>query len=56
MAAYETYKDSGVKWLGTIPSHWTVLPGKAVCVENKELLQRQQNRSLFELWQYYCQT
>lgn len=22
MAAYETYKDSGVKWLGTIPSHW----------------------------------
>lgn len=35
MAAYETYKDSGVKWLGTIPSHWTVLPGKAVCVENK---------------------
>ena len=24
MAAYETYKDSGVKWLGTIPSHWEV--------------------------------
>ena len=24
MAAYETYKDSGVKWLGTTPSHWEV--------------------------------
>lgn len=22
MAAYDSYKDSGVKWLGTIPSHW----------------------------------
>lgn len=24
MAAYESYKDSGVKWLGKIPSHWEV--------------------------------
>lgn len=24
MATYESYKDSGVKWLGQIPSHWKV--------------------------------
>ena len=24
MAVYESYKDSGVKWLGKIPSHWEV--------------------------------
>lgn len=36
MATYDSYKDSGVKWLGKIPSHWEVLPGKALCRENKE--------------------
>lgn len=35
MATYESYKDSGVKWLGQIPSHWEVLPGKAIFDENK---------------------
>lgn len=24
MATYESYKDSGVKWLGQIPSHWEI--------------------------------
>ena len=24
MTRYESYKDSGVKWLGEIPSHWEV--------------------------------
>lgn len=23
---YESYKDSGVEWLGEIPSHWDILP------------------------------
>lgn len=35
MAAYDSYKDSGVKWLGKVPSHWEILPGKAVFSENK---------------------
>ena len=35
MAAYDSYKDSGVKWLGIVPSHWEILPGKAVFSENK---------------------
>ncbi len=26
---YESYKDSGIEWLGEIPSHWEVLPGRA---------------------------
>ena len=26
---YESYQDSGVKWLGKIPSHWRVQPGRA---------------------------
>ena len=23
---YQSYKDSGVEWLGEIPDHWEVLP------------------------------
>ena len=26
--AYESYKDSGVKWVGAVPSHWTIGPLK----------------------------
>lgn len=35
MKRYDSYKDSGVKWLGEIPSHWGILPGLAVFKENK---------------------
>ncbi len=35
MKRYDSYKDSGVKWLGKIPSHWNTLPGLAVFSENK---------------------
>lgn len=31
MATYDSYKDSGVKWLGQIPSHWEVVPLKTIC-------------------------
>jgi len=27
---YESYKDSGVSWIGNIPEHWSVLPFKAL--------------------------
>ena len=36
MERYSEYKDSGIKWLGEIPSHWEMLPGLAVFNENKE--------------------
>ena len=28
MKQYEAYKDSGIQWLGKIPSHWNVVPLK----------------------------
>ena len=28
MERYNEYKDSGVQWLGEIPSHWTIMPLK----------------------------
>ena len=30
---YPAYKDSGVDWLGDVPEHWAVLPGRACFVE-----------------------
>ena len=33
---YPTMKDSGVEWLGMVPEHWDVKPGRACYVEKKE--------------------
>ncbi|HZH09295.1 MAG TPA: restriction endonuclease subunit S [Microvirga sp.] len=35
---YSNYRDSGVKWMGELPSHWTVAPLKAVASFNDEVL------------------
>ena len=35
MKAYNSYKESGIQWIGKIPSHWRVLPGRALFNENK---------------------
>ncbi|MCK9087512.1 restriction endonuclease subunit S [Haemophilus influenzae] len=35
MRRYERYKDSGVEWLGKIPSHWDLTIGMNVFRENK---------------------
>ena len=37
MAEYSEYKESGQQWLGKVPSHWGILPGKAIFTENKVL-------------------
>lgn len=37
MPRYESYKDSGVKWLGEIPSHWEVGKMREFFSERKEL-------------------
>ncbi len=34
---YPAYKDSGVPWLGSVPEHWEVLPGRAVFREINDL-------------------
>ncbi len=36
MQRYESYKPSGVKWIGDIPSHWDVRPGFTCFKENKD--------------------
>jgi type I restriction enzyme S subunit len=33
---YPAYKDSGVEWLGEIPSSWVILPGLSFIFENKD--------------------
>ena len=30
MKQYDSYKDSGVEWIGEVPSHWEILRGKYV--------------------------
>jgi type I restriction enzyme S subunit len=35
-AKYDSYKDSGVPWIGVVPSDWDVLPGRACLYENKD--------------------
>ena len=34
---YAAYKDSGVPWLGEVPAHWEVRPGKRTFTPRKEL-------------------
>ncbi|AXW69676.1 hypothetical protein CJO96_00040 [Ralstonia solanacearum] len=36
MHRYESYKPSGVKWLGDVPAHWDVRPGFTCFKENKD--------------------
>lgn len=36
MQRYESYKPSGVEWLGEIPAHWDVRPGFTCFTENKD--------------------
>ena len=36
MERYESYKDSGVKWIGEIPGHWEVRKMKYVFQERSQ--------------------
>ena len=35
MKKYDEYKDSGVEWIGEVPSHWEVVKIKQVCKNEK---------------------
>lgn len=35
MATYDSYKDSGVKWLGQIPGHWDIDRAKSIFIRYK---------------------
>ncbi|MBS6268734.1 MAG: restriction endonuclease subunit S [Tannerella sp.] len=37
--AYPTYKDSGIEWLGQIPTHWEMLKAKYMFQKNKREVQ-----------------
>jgi len=37
LKGYESYKDSGVEWLGEVPSHWKILPTKRGFYRRKKL-------------------
>ena len=34
---YRAYKDSGVEWLGEVPTHWDMVPNRAVFTELKKI-------------------
>lgn len=38
MKQYESYKDSGIEWLGKIPSHWNGMPIKYILGKSKNNL------------------
>lgn len=38
MKRYDSYKESGVKWLGEIPSHWDMLAIKHILKQKKEVV------------------
>lgn len=51
MERYDSYKDSGVKWLGEIPSHWELRKSKYLWKENV-LLSADGDKELLSVSQY----
>lgn len=46
---YSEYKDSGLPWLGKIPSHWTMLRGKYIFQYKKEINSSMSNTNILSL-------
>ena len=44
MQRYDSYKDSGIQWLGEIPSHWEVLAIKHILKPKKKIVGKQSFR------------
>mgnify|MGYP004456349751 CR=1 FL=1 len=49
MERYSEYKDSGVQWLGEIPSHWTLLRNKAFMRITDEKVGKRKDVTLLSL-------
>ena len=43
MRRYESYKDSGVEWLGEVPSHWNLIPNKYIFKLRKNVVGKRSN-------------
>ncbi len=52
MKRYETYKNSGVEWIGEIPSEWKVVPVKSIFSERGEVTEtgKEELLSISEYW------
>lgn len=42
MKKYDFYKDSGVEWVGDIPSHWEFLSLKSLCDLNTNTISKEE--------------
>lgn len=49
MQRHESYKPSGVKWIGDIPAHWDVRPGFTCFDENKDRNKRLAEKTVLSL-------
>ena len=49
MKRYDTYKDSGVQWLGEIPGHWEVLRNKSLLRMTEEKVGNRNDVTLLSL-------
>ena len=43
MRRYDSYKDSGVEWLGEAPSHWNLIPNKYIFKLRKNVVGKRSN-------------
>jgi type I restriction enzyme S subunit len=46
---YPEYKESGLQWLGRVPSHWEVRPAFGVFSPNKESNRGMKERTVLSL-------
>ena len=46
---YDKYKDSGIAWIGEIPSEWVVVPHKRVMRKVKEIQEHYQGEDIISL-------
>ena len=49
MKRYESYKDSGVRWIGEIPSHWSCVPFRRIAKVQCNLVRPSENLTMFQI-------
>lgn len=49
MKGYATYKESGIPWVGKIPSSWKVIPNKKVMSKKKDICERWNGEDVMSL-------
>lgn len=49
MKKYESYKDSGVGWIGKIPSHWSCVPFRRIAKVQCNLVRPSENLTMFQI-------